>query len=181
MLFYSWKFCNRHNSARDLLGNRGTEIESGATLEIDTVGPVLSDIQLDPSAPIKNDNAQTLNVTFTYNKAPATTPQIKYQLSGQNGQARSPVILSGLSKLNDLSYKAVFTLPADAGAGQPETLAFSQQAQDDLYNISIKVAAANRYQVYQGELPPLDPPLKPGSAARKPSTPTRTPTKASML
>ncbi|GHU11245.1 hypothetical protein FACS1894185_4140 [Betaproteobacteria bacterium] len=143
-------------SARDLLGNRGTEIESGATFEIDTAGPVLADIQLDPSAPVKNDSAQTLNVTFTYNKAPATVPQIKYQLSGQS---RSPVILGGLSKLNDLSYKAVFTLPADAGAAQPEILSFSQQAQDDLDNVSIKVAASNRYQVYQGELPPLETPF----------------------
>ncbi|WP_336492995.1 hypothetical protein, partial [Methylobacterium nigriterrae] len=41
----------------------------------------------------------------------------------------------------------------------PETFSFSFQAQDDLDNISTRVAAFNRFQVYQGNLPPLGVPF----------------------
>lgn len=47
-------------SARDLVGNRGTEIGAGATFNIDTQGPILGAIELIPGAPIKNDTAQTV-------------------------------------------------------------------------------------------------------------------------
>ncbi|HEU5434860.1 MAG TPA: PKD domain-containing protein, partial [Telluria sp.] len=143
-------------SARDAVGNRGTEIDAGATLTIETAGPVLSGIVLNPVAPIKNDTAQTITAVFTFNKAPAAPPQVKYLLSGP---VRTPVALGSLAQVNPTTYSASFTLPADAGLGSPESLSFSVQAQDDLDNVSTKVSAFNRFQVYQGALPPLNVPF----------------------
>ena len=148
-------------SARDLVGNRGTEVDAGATLNIDTEGPVLSNIAIVPGAPIKNDTAQTVQATFTFNKAPKSAPQIKYLLSGA---VRAPVAIGSLQAVNATTYKGSFVLPADAGLGTPENLTFSHQAQDDLDNVSTKVAAQNRFQVYQGTLPPAGVPY--GFAAK---------------
>lgn len=145
-------------SARDLVGNRGTDVAAGATLNIDTQGPILSNIALSPAAPIKNDTAQTVQATFTLSKAvkSGSSPQISAVLSGP---ARSPAVLSGLTQLTPTTWRASFTLPADAGQATPELLSFSFQALDDLDNISTKISAFNRFQVYQGDLPPLNIPL----------------------
>ena len=143
-------------SARDMVGNRGTDIDAGATLAVETDGPILSTITLRPSTPIKVDASPTVQATFVYNKAPAATPQIKYLLSGP---LRTATLVSGLARVDALTYSASFSLPADAGLGQPEVLTFSQRALDGLENVSTVVAAFNRYQVYQGNLPPLDIPL----------------------
>jgi len=143
-------------SARDAVGNRGTDIEAGATLNIDTAGPVLSSIVLNPASPIKNDATPVISASFTFSKAPASAPVLKYLLSGP---LRSALALGGLTQVNPTTYSASFTLPADAGAGGPEALSFSVQAQDDLGNVSTKVAGFNRFQVYQGALPPLNVPF----------------------
>ncbi|MCW5289243.1 hypothetical protein D5041_09265 [Verminephrobacter aporrectodeae subsp. tuberculatae] len=142
-------------SARDLVGNRGTEIAAGATLRIDTEGPALSAITLTPAAPIRNDPAQTLQATFGFSKPPAATPQVRFLLSGP---VRTPVPIDGLTRVDASTYSARFQLPADAGLGSPESLGFSHQSRDDLDNLSAKVLAFNRFQVYQGDLPPLDVP-----------------------
>lgn len=143
-------------SARDLVGNRGADIDAGATLKIDTSGPVLTGIVLNPAAPIKNNPAQTVQATLTFSKAPTAAPLLKYLLSGT---ARTSVVVSGLTPLSPLSYQASFTLPSDAGQAGPESLSFSVQAKDDLDNISTQISAFNRFQVYQGELPPLNVPF----------------------
>ena len=143
-------------SARDVIGNRGTEISAGATLQIDTAGPQLTGITLNPGTPINNDTAPLIQAIFSFSKTPAVTPQVKYLLSNVG---RSPVVLSGLTQTNPNTYQASFSLPGDAGLGSPETLSFSFQAQDDLDNISTQITAFNRFQVYQGELPPLPMPL----------------------
>jgi fibronectin type 3 domain-containing protein len=145
-------------SARDAVGNRGTDIDAGGTLTIDTAGPVLSSIALNPGAPIKNDSAQpaSVNATFTFSKAPAGAPLVKYLLSGP---VRQPVAVNNVVQVNPTTYSASVSLPADAGLGSPESLSFSFQAQDDLGNVSTKVAAFNRFQVYQGNLPPLNVPF----------------------
>lgn len=143
-------------SARDAVGNRGTDIGTGATLKIDTAGPSISNIVLNPVAPIKNDTAQAIQATFSFSKAPKVVPQIKYLLSGP---VRAPISIGTLTLVDATTYKGTFTLPTDAGLGGPETIAFSFQAQDDLDNVSTKVSAFNRFQVYQGELPPSDVPF----------------------
>ncbi|MGK5029321.1 PKD domain-containing protein [Janthinobacterium sp. MDT1-19] len=143
-------------SARDAVGNRGTDIGAGATLKIDTAGPDLSGIVLSPATPIQNDSARTVQATFSFSKAPAAAPQVKYALSGP---LRTPVVLAALTQLNPNTYQGSFVLPGDAGLGGPESLSFSFQAQDDLMNVSTRVAAANRFQVYQGTLPPANVPF----------------------
>ncbi|MDR1935088.1 MAG: carboxypeptidase-like regulatory domain-containing protein [Candidatus Accumulibacter sp.] len=139
-------------SARDIVGNQGSDIDAGASLLLDTAGPILSHIAVTPAAPIDNDDTPALQVTFRFDKAPAAAPQISYRLSGA---ARSPQALA-LTPLDATTYRAEFTLPTDAGLSGPETLSFAFQAQDDLDNISTRVAAANAFQVYRGELPPAD-------------------------
>lgn len=143
-------------SARDAVGNRGTDIDEGATLKIDTAGPALSGIALDPASPINNDTPQTVEATFTFTEKPKTAPEISALLSGAG---RIPVTLTGISQTDDITWSGSFTLPGDAGAGSPETISFSFQAIDDLDNVSTKVLANNRFQVYQGNLPPLDVPF----------------------
>lgn len=143
-------------SARDMVGNRGTDIGAGASIKVDTAGPVLSSITLSPSAPIKNDTAQVIQATFVFNKQPSSVPQVKYLLSGP---VRAPVLLTGLTQTNPTTYTASFTLPSDAGLGTPESFSFSHVSKDDLDNLSNKVSAFNRFQVYQGSLPPLDVPF----------------------
>lgn len=142
-------------SARDAVGNRGTLVRAGATLRIDTQGPVLSSIVLTPAAPIRNEGTPTLGAVFTFSKPPAATPQLRYLLSGAG---RTPVDLT-LSATSATTYSASFTLPADAGQGAPETLSFRHTARDALDNVSSQVAAFNQFQVYQGDLPPLDVPI----------------------
>ena len=143
-------------SARDLVGNRGTDIDLGATLKIDTDGPILTGIVLSPVAPIKNDPAQTVQATLTFSKAPKVAPQIKYLLSGST---RAPAVIGNVNQISPVVYQAAFTLPNDAGLTSPEILSLSFQAQDSLDNIATKVAAFNRFQVYQGNLPPSNVPL----------------------
>ncbi|HEY6898582.1 MAG TPA: Ig-like domain-containing protein [Rhodocyclaceae bacterium] len=142
-------------SARDLVGNRGTEVVSGATLKLDTEGPALSNIVVTPGAPIKADATATVSANFTLSKAmkPGEVPQLSWLLSGP---VRSPIAVSGLTAVDSLNWRGTVQLPTDAGLGSPETLSFSYRGIDDLDNISTKISAAvNRYQVYQGNLPPL--------------------------
>ncbi|MDI1348671.1 Ig-like domain-containing protein, partial [Aquabacterium sp.] len=145
-------------SARDVVGNRGTEIDAGATLKIDTEGPAVTAIVLSPTAPIKNDSAQTLQATFSFSKAlrAGAQPTLSYLLSGP---VRASVAITSLTQLDATTWRASFTLPSDAGLGGSENLSFASQAVDDLDNISTKVTALNRFQVYQGSLPPLNVPL----------------------
>jgi large repetitive protein len=145
-------------SARDIVGNRGTDIDTGATLKIDTDGPVVVGLALNPSAPIKNDPAATVQATLTLSKPvkASGTPALAYTLSTPG---RQPIAVTGMTQLSPTSWRASFTLPADAGQVGPETLVFSFQALDDLDNLSNKITAFNRFQVYQGNLPPLDVPL----------------------
>lgn len=142
-------------SARDLVGNRGTDVQAGGSLKIDTEGPVLTGIQTLPGAPIKNDPAKTLALTFTLSKAlkSGATPQINGLLSGPLRQAQA---VTGLAAQNATTWTGSFALPSDAGLGGPETLGFTFSGQDDLDNTGNRITALNRFQVYQGNLPPVD-------------------------
>lgn len=147
-------------SARDLVGNRGTDISQGGSIQIDAQGPALSAIALVPGAPIKNDAASPLSVTatFTLSEAPkaGVPPQFGFALSS-NPATVTPI--TGLTSTGPLSWRATFPLPESAGT-EPENLSFAFQARDELDNVSTAVTAANRFQVYQGNLPPLLPPLQ---------------------
>jgi len=145
-------------SARDLIGNRGTDVDAGATLLIDATGPSLTALSINPADPIKNDTAATVTVNFTLSEAmkPAMLPQLSFLLSKAG---RTPVAISPISSTGGLGYQGTFTLPADAGQTEVETMQFVYQGQDDLDNLSTTVTAPNRFQVYQGALPPSGVPL----------------------
>jgi hypothetical protein len=142
-------------SARDAVGNRGTEIESGASLLIDAAGPDVTALSVTPAEPIKNDPAAPVGVTVAFTLSepmkPGAMPSLSYALSGSG---RSPVAIGGLAATGPTNYRATFSLPADAGAAQIEELSFVYAGVDDLDNTSTRILAPNRFQVYQGALPP---------------------------
>ena len=145
-------------SARDVIGNRGTDILAGATLKIDTAGPVVTGIAISPASPVKVDSSATVNATFNLDKAlkSGSVPEFKYLLSAAN---RVPTTIAGASQVDAVTWRASFALPGDAGLPSAETFSFSYRGSDDLDNISTKISAANRFQAYQGSLPPLAQPL----------------------
>jgi fibronectin type 3 domain-containing protein len=147
-------------SARDKAGNRGTDIDAGASIKIDSQGPLVTQLTLLPNNPIRNDqnNPVTVQVSLELDEAlPAgQIPQLSYKLSGAG---RSTQAITPLTPTSDLVWSASFSLPADAGLNATENLQFSFRAEDDLQNVSTKIQGDNHFQIYQGELPPLWVPL----------------------
>ena len=148
-------------SMRDKLKNRGTNDQNEQfSILVDTKGPQVDSLTVSPSHPIKTSDVTPAEVTVTLNLSEALPadqmPQLSYQLSGQG---RVETSLDVIEKINDLQYTATFTLPADAGATDPEKLSFAFSAIDDLGNTSDVIHGSNRFQVYQGDLPPLVAPL----------------------
>jgi len=143
-------------SARDLVGNRGTEIDSGQTILIDSSGPKVIAIATDPQDPIRNSETEPVAVQVAIELDEAVpegmVPELSYRLSGHPSQV---LPVSGLTRLAGENWQGSFTLPADAGLTEVETLSFIFRAVDDLGNISTTIAANNLFQVYQGDLPPL--------------------------
>ena len=151
-------------SCRDAVGNRGTEIDSGSTLKIDTDGPAVTDLAIQPQTPIQNDadNPVSITVTIGLNEEipDGQTPVLSYLLSGTG---RSITAIDGISEIavqdgHVQTWEAVFTLPADAGLSEAESLEFIYQSVDDLGNANDSILCDNLFQVYQGDLPPLEPP-----------------------
>jgi RHS repeat-associated protein len=151
-------------SARDLVGNRGTEIASGALIHIDTAGPAISHITIDPAQPVRNDSANPVSVTATIglNEAMKSggTPSLSYLLSakGRTATAVAPMTKIAAQTGHAETWQGVFVLPSDAGQAEVETLQFIFRGTDDLGNNGERILCANSFQVYQGELPPLEPP-----------------------
>ncbi|WP_338847452.1 Ig-like domain-containing protein [Massilia sp. W12] len=141
-------------SARDAAGNRGSQIERGGSLQIDTRGPELRAISIQPGAPVNNQGNPELRVTLEFDKALQSAPEVKYRLGSRDLQA-----ISGWTQGSGNQWQNSFRLPADAGQSGPENLSFSFTARDSLDNLSSRIAAANSFQVYQGALPPLANPL----------------------
>ncbi|NBD95239.1 MAG: tandem-95 repeat protein [Gammaproteobacteria bacterium] len=144
-------------SARDQVGNRGTQVDSGATIQIDTTGPDLQSLTVDPPSPIDNSTPASLAIDLELVE-PVTGPDaplLEYALSAE------PDVWSPVDQLNEVSalaWEADLTLPETAGAFEAETLTFRWTAADDLGNAGDADQVANQFQVYQDELPPLAPP-----------------------
>ena len=146
-------------SARDLAGNRGTEIDAGATILIDTTGPAISQLTIVPDQPIKNNSSSpvTVQVTFGLTKAvaPGSAPTLNYNLSDYTG-----VTTLKLSQISPpagqvQAWQGSFTLLPSDGVKDVETLTFSYSGTDYLGNVSTQILCNSRFQVYQGNLPPL--------------------------
>ena len=144
-------------SARDKVGNRGTDIDVGGSILIDTTGPIVTGLTVTPSDPIRNDpDPATVHVSLELDTVPAGsgTPELSYLLSAVGRQSQAIT----LSQTGERAWSGTFTLPADAGAPVPEVLEFGFRAVDDLGNVTDTIQGGNRFQVYQGDLPPLDVP-----------------------
>ena len=155
-------------SAHDEVGNRGTAIKEGASLLIDARGPEVTALTLKPGEPLQVNAQSGLQV------------QVVVQLNDEVKSGETPTLVplvdgselaqysNGISLTRDVQstesqplWVGSFELPASAGqdeAGNPvvESLNFNYQAQDNLDNLSTRVRARNIFQVYQGDLPPLD-------------------------
>jgi RHS repeat-associated protein len=148
-------------SARDMVGNRGTQIDQGTSILIDTLGPWVNTITLQPQDPIRNDATNPVSVTvrigITDLLKPGERPSLSYVLSGAG---RTPIAISALTEVSARAgeaqaWQGSFPLSSDAGQNGPESLSFVCQAADDLDNLGNRIACRNLFQVYQGELPPL--------------------------
>jgi RHS repeat-associated protein len=151
-------------SARDLAGNRGTVIDVGASIKIDTDGPAVRRLVVLPDDPIQNDAQSPVSVTVTLGLDEAiksgSMPELSYLLSGQGRAAIAVDLLTQIApQSGDVqTWQATFDLPADAGQTQTETFRFIYQGIDDLDNFGDRIEVKNQFQVYQGDLPPLEPP-----------------------
>ena len=128
-------------SARDVVGNRGTEIDAGATLKIDTDGPAVKEIIVEPAGLIENDinNPLAINVTIGLTEAikSGEVPTFSYLLSGVGRQS---IAINSLAEITPLAghaqtWQATFTLPGDAGLEEAETFRFEYNGSDDLDSI----------------------------------------------
>ena len=153
-------------SARDAVGNRGTQIDAGRVFQIDTDGPSVIRLLVTPPAPIENDENSTVTVTAVFGldeKIKASEfPQLSYHLSGDQREAIPIDSVTELAaQADDLqTWQAQFELPADTGLTEAETFYFIFQGRDGLDNTGDRIQAQNLFQVYQGDLPPLAPPLE---------------------
>ncbi|MCW8966857.1 MAG: carboxypeptidase-like regulatory domain-containing protein [Candidatus Pacearchaeota archaeon] len=68
--------------------------------------------------------------------------------------------VDSIVQLDELNWRASFSLPADAGQLEVESLQFVLDTVDDLDNSGTEFKVENNFQVYQGDLPPLIAPFK---------------------
>ena len=148
-------------SGRDIVGNRGTHINSGKSIEIDTQGPSIIRLEVDPQQPIKNISSTpvTLNVEFGIDEVvkEGSTPTFSYLLSGDG---RTEIVLNNIEEIATVSgdaqsWKTSFVLPSDAGLEETETLSFKYNSIDNLENVGSDIVCENTFEIYQGTLPPL--------------------------
>ncbi len=147
-------------SARDAVGNRGTTILSGSQILIDTTGPSVTNLAIQPARVLRNDSNAPIQITFTaLLDAPVASnslPQFTWNLSSTSpGPTPATTVSPGT---NDQTWIVAFALPAQAGT-PTETLTLNYSGRDDLNNASVTITPVHQFQVYQGNLPPPDVPL----------------------
>ncbi|WLQ16801.1 hypothetical protein O5O45_12820 [Hahella aquimaris] len=161
-------------AAFDSVGNRGSLVVSGGDLRIDTQGPDVRTLTVNPAAPIRNDDPAGKEVEVVLTLADDVNPGEEPKLVPFIEENGAPTVIAdyqdGITLSKDGSsqegrpvYVGRMRLPLTAGQdqdGQPnaEQLGFLLSAQDDLGNAAKPVPAHIRFQVYQGELPPLGAP-----------------------
>ncbi|XXF08322.1 hypothetical protein J3Q00_20425 [Pseudomonas sp. D2-3] len=150
-------------SAHDSAGNEGNEIADGKTLRVDTQGPDLQQLSLLPESPVENlvasNRGRELQVVLRLSEDSVTVPQLTPLLDGQAmaGQAGPlELVVEAQSQPGAPVYSGRFRLPASAGEDAVQLLGFAYQATDDMGNVSQRIQGRREFQVYQGNLPPLD-------------------------
>ncbi|MET1080944.1 MAG: hypothetical protein ABWY06_23265 [Pseudomonas sp.] len=149
----------------DAVGNEGSEVLEGKTLPVDTRGPELQQLSLLPEHPVKNllvdDQGRELQVVLRLNEEPVEPPQLVPHLDGlplATQPAAIALLKDDQSQPGAPVYTGRFRLPAEAGKTKAQLLGFTYEARDDLGNISKRIQGRREFQVYQGDLPPLDMP-----------------------
>ncbi|RDE22352.1 hypothetical protein DV711_07010 [Motiliproteus coralliicola] len=157
-------------SAFDDANNRGTEVDQGESLLIDTQGPAVTELDLNPVTPLKVDAANGLWVEVLVTLAdevkeghsPTLIPLIDDQVLATYSAGIS-LSRDGQSSPGTPLWVGGFQLPSTAGQdaqGSPiaARLSFQFAAEDDLGNQTDRINAPNQFQLYQGELPALPSP-----------------------
>ncbi len=148
-------------SARDAAGNRGTEIDAGESLRLDTDGPAVTRLSVLPAAPIKNSDTAPvlLSVSFGISDEMASgiLPDMSLVVGGEAGRTANMEDLAQVTTVTGdvQSFAGTIELPADAGYAAPETFEIVFEGADDLGNIGTEILVDHTFQVYQGGLPPL--------------------------
>ncbi len=149
-------------SAYDNAGNRGTDIDQGTTLKIDTHGPEVAALSLTPIEPLKVDEVNGLIVTISIKLNDETNhsdmPKLIPLLDGAvvAGYAQGIALTRDSSSVvGEPLWNGTFNLPNTATKTAKANLSFSYLAEDDLNNSTTKIIGQNQFQVYQGDLPPL--------------------------
>jgi hypothetical protein len=145
-------------SARDLVGNRGSAILSGQSIRIDTAGPVVTNLVFQPAGPVRNDPGTDVTFTARLDEILPTNalPRFAYSLSA-SAAVPTPV-LNVRPGQDPWTWVGSFALPPDA-AKTPETLTLRFEAEDDLENPGTRIVPPHTLEVYQGNLPALEPPV----------------------
>jgi large repetitive protein len=165
-------------SAYDNAGNRGTEVLQGATLQIDTDGPEVTELLLNPNEPLKVDEIEGLSVDvsirlndeLTGSDIPQLIPLVDLQPVPGYEQG-IPLYRDTQSVEGTPRWLGTFEFPNSVGQdanGQPiaATLTFNYSAKDDLNNVATRIHGKSSFQVYQGDLPPLPVPQNLTAKAR---------------
>jgi RHS repeat-associated protein len=151
-------------SARDMVGNRGTDLDAGESIRIDTDGPSIRRIALSPLDPVKNNETEPVTISFVVGLNEAvktgTQPELscRLSLSGPDAVSAGVLVETTPEAGEAQAWQGQFTLASNAGLAGAETLSFIYTGVDFLDNTSSEIFCKNAFQVYQGDLPPLEAP-----------------------
>ncbi|MGF1686852.1 fibronectin type III domain-containing protein [Photobacterium japonica] len=140
-------------SARDQVGNRGTDVApESAHVQIDTAGPVVKDVEFYTTNPIKNDPDQPAVLRFAVEmNEPLGIPPV-FALQRAKGDA---LPVTSLAQQSATRWLASYTLPPSLGYEKVDVLRLTYQATDTLGNTQSGYLQPAEIEVYQGELPAL--------------------------
>jgi hypothetical protein len=148
----------------DWVGNQGTAISVDPRILVDTQGPSATALVLTPAAPLKNDPAEPLTVGLDLNLdepvAEGSAPGLAY--TDRAGQGPVQVQMTR-DQGNPLLWHGSLALAPQAGSSAGDYLEFAFEGSDDLGNPGSGIQGPYRFEVYQGNLPPL--PIPAGLAA----------------
>ena len=146
--------------AYDRYGNRTGEVATGASITIDTQGPMVVSLNTTPEAPIQNSSGgREISILFALDEEHADT-ELPLLIPGVLSTYGEFTVLSGLeygfsANKEANHWVAGMTLPAELAAEETETLYFKVITQDKLGNKREAWIEKSGVEIYQGELPAL--------------------------
>ncbi len=153
-------------SARDRVGNRGTTVPAeDQSILVDARGPEVIRLDVTPAAPIDNNGPVTVTAVFGLDEPIPQSddhdyPVFEWELSGAPGSSypTNTAVEIDPQPEEAQAWRVSFTIPAMAVSADYEYLSFSLEGIDYLGNIGDTISADNAFEIYQGNLPKLDPP-----------------------